>query len=193
MSVTRSAGGRRSGLDLALAVIATAQRAHGQRPFAPCSPTTSSKYAPTAKDEAGEPFSFTGRTGPETSPAARSSWSTSPKSRSVSAWPSRAHSTRSPGTPARHRRASDVFPIPGSPSKATSHGDRVETTKRTPIGVAVGLIGVALYVFVGLYAISILSLLRHVNKALLFSLHGLIFLCRILHRWLLPDTYTCSI
>ena len=33
-----------------------------------------------------------------------------------------AHSTLSPGTPARHRRARDVLPIPGSPSMATSHG-----------------------------------------------------------------------
>jgi hypothetical protein len=44
--------------------------------------------------------------------------------------------------------------------------DRVETTKCTPIGVAIGLGGVALYVFLGLYAISILSLLRRVNKSL---------------------------
>jgi hypothetical protein len=48
-------------------------------------------------------------------------------------------------------------------------GERVETTKRTPIGVAVGIIGVVVYVFIGLYAVSILSLLRHANKALLPS------------------------
>ena len=87
-----------------------------------CSPTTSSNRAPTANDEA--PSRSRPRAGPAapTPPAARSSWSTSPKSRSVSAWSARADSTLRPAAWARQRRARAVFPTPGSPSMATSHG-----------------------------------------------------------------------
>ena len=66
-----------------------------------------------------------------TPPAARSSWSTIPKSRSASAWSARADSTLRPGASARQRRARAVFPSPGSPSMATSHGCPASTRVMT--------------------------------------------------------------
>ena len=103
------------------------------------SPTTSSSRAPTANDETGElacaadPISWI-------PPIARSSWSTRPRSRSASAGSARAEATLGPApsasasapasapapapasASARQRRARAVFPTPGSPSMATSHG-----------------------------------------------------------------------
>ncbi len=93
-------------------------------PVAACSLTTSSSLAPTANDETSGPVPPAGTTSRETRPAARSTWSTSPKSRSASAWSARAGSTVRPGpsASARQRRARAVFPSPGSPSMVTSHG-----------------------------------------------------------------------
>ena len=64
-------------------------------------------------------------------PAVLNNWSTIPKSRSASARLARACSTRKPAAPARQRRARAVFPTPGSPSTATSHGSPASTRATT--------------------------------------------------------------
>ena len=99
------------------------------------SPTTSSSRAPTANDETAEPVPSGGATSWEAPPAARSSWSASPKSRSASACPARAASTLrlTLPAPARQRRARAVFPTPGSPSMATSHGCPASTMAMTSV------------------------------------------------------------
>ena len=45
--------------------------------------------------------------------------------------------------------------------------DRVETGKRSPVGSLISLAIAAIYVFFGLYLVSVLSLLRHVNRNIL--------------------------
>ena len=100
-------------------------------PVAASSPTISSSRAPIANDEAGEPVPVAAGTGWETSPAALSSCSTSPNSRSVSVWSARAESTLRPVARARHRRARAVFPTPGTPSMATSQGSPASTRVTT--------------------------------------------------------------
>ena len=104
-------------------------------PAASRSPTISSSRAPTANDETADPVPPAGMINWETSPAARSNWSMSPKSRSASAWSARASSTRklTSSAPARQHRARAVFPTPGSPSMATSHGCPVATLAMTSV------------------------------------------------------------
>jgi hypothetical protein len=46
-------------------------------------------------------------------------------------------------------------------------GDRIETRRRSPVGSLISIALAAIYVFSGLYLISVLSLLWHVNRSLL--------------------------
>ena len=101
-----------------------------------CPLTTSSNRAPAANDETGgavPPVPASASTGGAAPPAARSNWSTIPRSRSVSAGSARADSTFRSAACARQCRTRDVFPMPGSPSMATSHGSPAWTRVMTSV------------------------------------------------------------